>query len=212
MHNLQKCLRWAEKTLTSLNIPFEHPVEVTVNTRAKSRYGQCQKRPEGFKINISEVLVRDSSDIRALDETMLHELLHTCPGCQNHGKLWKYYAERVSQKTGLHITTTSDYHKKYGIPDERKKTARKAPVYRYIQYCPCCGQKWFYQRCTDGIRHPENYRCGKCKVPLKAGRLISQKDYETLRKLDTFLRCEPTVFRIGKPGDDSYIQSVSDDF
>lgn len=174
MHNLQKELRWAEKVLKSLNIPFIHPIEVTVNTRAKSRYGQCRKSADGYHINISEVLMRDSSDIRALDATLLHELIHTCPGCMNHGELWKTYGYRVYEKTGLEIERTSDYEKLYGIRLEKPK--EQVESYKYGVYCPKCGHKWFYKRRSKAVLHPELYRCPDCKVTLRSGVLVPAED------------------------------------
>ena len=42
---------------------------------------------------------------KAIINTIYHELLHTLPNCQNHGKVWKMYANQVNKLTGLNIKT-----------------------------------------------------------------------------------------------------------
>lgn len=165
MHNLKAISRWAEHVLISLDIPYCPPAELRINTRARTRYGQCRKTPEGFSINISEVLLKNSSDLRALQTTLLHELLHTCPGCMNHGPLWQYYADKVNAATGLHISTTVDFSREYGLPDLRKE---KTPVYRYLLYCPHCDQQWPYQKRSKAITYPALYACPDCNTPLRS--------------------------------------------
>ena len=39
-------------------------------------------------------------------QTLAHEVLHTCPGCRNHGALWKEYAARMNGAYGYAISRT----------------------------------------------------------------------------------------------------------
>lgn len=41
---------------------------------------------------------------KIIQMTIVHELLHTCEGCFNHGAKWKYYAEVMNNKYGYQIT------------------------------------------------------------------------------------------------------------
>ena len=80
--------------LRELGIPLGKHIapQVEVNTRAQRRLGCCVCREGRFTIQVSARLLEDAPLLRA---TLLHELLHTCYGCQNHGKRWKAYAQRV---------------------------------------------------------------------------------------------------------------------
>ena len=53
-------------------------------------------------IGINANFVRNGTD-KAITNTIYHELLHTLPGCQNHGKLWKMYAKKVHDLFGFNI-------------------------------------------------------------------------------------------------------------
>lgn len=93
--------------LTKIGIPVSgsiHPA-VTVNTRAKRRLGCCIYRDGMFYIEVAQRLLADDRQ-ELLEETLVHELLHTCYGCQNHGKRWKSYAEKVYAALGYHVTRT----------------------------------------------------------------------------------------------------------
>ena len=67
--------------------------QVRLNTRAKKRYGRCICKNGWYEIELSAHLVHaDSSFVYTV---LAHEVLHTCPGCMNHGPLWKQYAART---------------------------------------------------------------------------------------------------------------------
>lgn len=91
--------------LRELGIPLGKHIapQVEVNTRAQRRLGCCVCREGRFTIQVSARLLEDAPLLRA---TLLHELLHTCYGCQNHGKRWKAYAQRVGEALGVEITRT----------------------------------------------------------------------------------------------------------
>ena len=89
--------------LRELGIPLGKHIapQVEVNTRAQRRLGCCVCREGRFTIQVSARLLEDAPLLRA---TLLHELLHTCPGCLNHGPAWKSYAKTVGEALGLSIT------------------------------------------------------------------------------------------------------------
>lgn len=112
MRDLELITLACMEKLDKLGIPYGNILEVTINTRAKSRWGQCRHCAEGHKINISARLLDDSTDIRGLENTILHELLHTAPGCNNHGAVWKAYAEKVNAAYGYNIKRASTAYEK----------------------------------------------------------------------------------------------------
>lgn len=71
----------------SLNIPVPFTIyeEIKVNPRPKKRYGCCRKKDNQFIIEISAFMLDCTYDkIRGV---IVHEVLHTCEGCYEHGKM-----------------------------------------------------------------------------------------------------------------------------
>ncbi len=131
--------------LRELGIPLGKHIapQVEVNTRAQRRLGCCVCREGRFTIQVSARLLEDAPLLRA---TLLHELLHTCYGCQNHGKRWK-------------ITRT--------VPLEGPaQPLRQEPV-KYLLQCQSCGRLIPRRRLSKAVKYPSRYRCpcgGKIKL------------------------------------------------
>lgn len=141
--------------LSQLNIPYGNVRGFAVNKRALKRWGRCSKRPEGYYIQINDILCDGKHD-DGLRETLMHELIHTCPGCMNHKAPWKVHVSKVNAALGMNIKRCNSAEDK-GVEEveviERKK-------YNYI--CEGCGYKIGYARQCKFTRHPELYICGRC--------------------------------------------------
>lgn len=162
MEKLQRLFAEAMKEIEGLGIrPSTRIYDIKVNTRAKKRLGCCKKVSlnliPGFQLEISSRLL-DSGE-RQLKEVIIHEILHTCKGCFNHGKRWKAYAVLVNKAYGYHVSRTADCE---GLEQ----------AYRYEIICENCGNVFLRMRKSKVVRKPENYRCGKCKGSLEV------KEYE----------------------------------
>ena len=145
--------------LDAIGIEYGNILDVTVNTRAKRRWGQCRKTPAGFKININADLLNESitkSDA-GLINTLIHEILHTCEGCMNHGPKWKDLAFKVKLFYGIDIKRTSSEEEK-GLTT----TSVRRVEYPYAVQCTCCKQVTRRTKKSKVIMHPEYYRCAMC--------------------------------------------------
>lgn len=123
-----------------------------INTRAKTRFGRCRKVPNkqyDFEIQINALLLNGDKD-KAMN-TVVHEILHTCKGCMNHGSLWKQYASIMNRAFGYDISRTSSYEER-GL--ERPKS-------KYTIKCDGCGQETGRDKRSKLITHIHHYRC-KC--------------------------------------------------
>lgn len=90
MKDLMKLVGECQRDLHSIGIQCGNIRNWTVNTRAKARWGLCTKvSRELFDIQIATALLQDEVDDQAAKDTIVHELLHTIPGCYNHGGRWK---------------------------------------------------------------------------------------------------------------------------
>lgn len=119
-------------------------------------YGLCS-RSRGttnytIKINFKFLRTCKPEEIHC---TIMHEVIHSVPGCMNHGPKWKEIANKVNQYYSfLPISRTNSYNDWMGVVEDS---------YRYFAKCDNCGHiyKWiraskYYYACKIG-----NARC-KC--------------------------------------------------
>lgn len=157
MDRFDKLLAQALEQARSLGIPASEHIDphVKINRRAVTRFGCCTRRADGsFFIELTHRLLEGTD--RACLQTLAHEILHTCPGCRNHGPLWREYAGRMNRTFGYAIARTGTCGE-LGVPDQR-------PV-RHLVVCTGCGQEFPRATASPLVRHPERYRC-KCGAPL----------------------------------------------
>ena len=157
MKDIRKLAAQCQSDLASIGIPYGRVKTWVINCRAKARWGLCKRRSDGYyEIEIAEVLLQDCVSNIAAKNTIIHELLHTCPGCLKHTGRWKQYANKVNR-------LLPQYNIKRTTSAEEKGVAvrRKEPVYRYILKCCNCGNEIRRQKKTAITEHPEHYRC-KC--------------------------------------------------
>lgn len=105
---LQKTYLECVADLEAIEIPISNNItKVEINTRAQSRWGMTHKRYDAdhnvyytidINVELCTGLVNDG-----LRETMLHELMHTCDACMNHGDTWLSYVEKCNSIYGTKI-------------------------------------------------------------------------------------------------------------
>ena len=164
MRDLNAIAQECMKMLDDIGIEYGKIMEFKVNTRAR-RWGQCKRVSGVYSINISATLLDESNDIDGLKNTIIHELLHTCNGCMNHGEKWKMMANKVNNTYGYNIKRCSDVSEKGVKKDTRPK--HKAITYKYEVKCQKCGNIYQRSKMSNIVQHPEHYRCGKCHGELK---------------------------------------------
>ena len=153
-----KCM----KMLDDIGIKHGNVVEWVVNNRAKSRWGLCETLCNGYRIQINGELLDEENSEAGLEETILHELLHTCKGCMNHGKEWKALAAKVNQKYGYNIKTQMTACEK-GV---KVRYNSMAGIYLYAVKCPDCGRIWKFDEQSDVVENPGFWRCVNCHSKL----------------------------------------------
>lgn len=151
MKNLNRYAYKCINELIELGIEIGDIDEITINTRAKKRWGQCKyhTNTNTYSISISNRLVDDNVDDMALLNTLMHEILHTCDGCMNHGDEWKHYAEMVNRKYGYHVTRCTSAEEK-GLESYQKES------YKYVIHCEGCDRHWNYMRYCNIVKCAEN--------------------------------------------------------
>ena len=126
----------------------EPSISYLKETKASSYWANIGKCKDGWGIHISSLLFNgispDKLEKRML-ECMTHELLHTLPECQNHGKKFKYLCSLFYP---LEI---------YSYKEEL--TAKSLPKSKYLLKCSVCNYEYRYYR--KPRYSTENYVC-KC--------------------------------------------------
>jgi len=150
--------------LGKIGIKYGKILDWSINTRATKRWGQCKKVPGGFTININATLLDERNDVEGLKNTIIHELLHSCDGCLNHGAEWKRLAAKVNSVYGYNIKRCSSASEK-GIEEETRVINHIEP--KYIVKCTRCGNTIKRQKKSKLIEHTSRYRCGRCHGELK---------------------------------------------
>lgn len=134
----------------SIKIPVSDRIipHVFLNSRRKTILGSCERIKSGeYKIILSSVVLEGGEDeVRAV---IAHEILHSCRGCVNHGKLWRKYAAKLGAELGCEIKRTT-------LSESAQRLREAAP---YILRCQSCGREIHRFRKSAVVKHPERYRC-----------------------------------------------------
>ncbi len=144
-------------SLKACGVPVSSKIEpqTGVNRRAKRRLGCCFYREGRYSIEVSESVLENPELLRV---TLVHELLHTCPGCRNHGPRWKAWAQRVQEVLGYRIQRT--------VPVEGAAEPLRHEEVKYVLECQSCGARIGRMRLSKAVKSPWRYRCpcgGKLK-------------------------------------------------
>lgn len=128
-HKLNKLFQECISELVSIGINIQDnkdigKVEIHISKRNNKRYGVCkQEEPDAStmyveRIGRSKVIkylkykkhtIEISPWVMELDDsiiknTIMHEIIHCLPNCNNHGKIFKQYAKYINQKLGYDIS------------------------------------------------------------------------------------------------------------
>lgn len=156
MRNINEVVENCCRKLDAIGIRYGQITSVTINTRAKKRWGQCVQSGGRFTISISSMLMSEKVALIHLENTVIHEILHTCNGCFNHGETWKILADKVNRAYGYNVKRTTSPEEK-GIDP-----AIFAVNIKHKFVCNGCGGIVVRQRESDFTKHYNWYTCAKC--------------------------------------------------
>lgn len=157
-------------------------IDIYISKRNNKRYGCCkQEEPDknyktvtkkGWKkiikyekFNIHHIEI--SKWVMDLDEeiiknTIIHELIHCMPYCNNHGLQFKQYANYINFKLGYNISRVGNKKEDY---EKSNVEYNEDELYKYKIKCTKCGQEFLRKRLNNNFI--KKYRCGKCKGKLE---------------------------------------------
>jgi len=167
MKDLQLYANICKSELDKLGITYGNNITFSINTRAKTRWGQCKRKNynpitktyDKYEININSALLDDSTSETGLKNTIIHELLHTCEGAHGHTGVWASLANIVNNKYHYNIKRTSS-------AVDKGCTVENAIVHNhqnnYAVECPACHHKWTRTQMSSIISNPSKYMCNSC--------------------------------------------------
>ena len=180
---LQKLYKECIEELNRIGIDFENKdISICISKRDNKRYGCCKpKIPDekyktvkrkGFKYivkfeNYKKYIIEISRWVLDLNDniiknTIIHELIHCLPYCNNHGINFKKYANLVNNKLGYNISRVGN--KKEDFQDSNIKYEER-DEYKYKIQCEKCDKIFYRKRLQKNFI--KKYRCSKCLGKLK---------------------------------------------
>ena len=114
---------------------------ITVNNRLSRALGRCTmswdawNRKYSYKIEMNPCMLADDLEDKVPKNTIMHELIHTCKDCMNHGSEFQHRASIVNRKLGYNVHTQTDSR----ILEAAGVVVKKTPD-RYGIVCNKCGR------------------------------------------------------------------------
>ncbi|MBR1653792.1 MAG: SprT-like domain-containing protein [Clostridia bacterium] len=172
----KKCIAELESIGLDLSQKSIGTISIQLAKRNNQRYGCCkQEEPdERYKIvnkvgrrkiikyekfnkhniEISKWVLDLNEEI--IKNTIMHEIIHCFPFCNNHGKQFKAYAEYINKKLGYNITrlgNKKEDFKKSNVEYEEK-------TYKYTIKCTKCGKLFHRNRLAKNFFRRYRCQCG----------------------------------------------------
>lgn len=148
-------------------------ITIHISKRNNKRYGCCKQEEPDKKYKVVEKIGRRrivkyekfnkhtievskwvlELDDKIIKNTIMHEIIHCFPFCNNHGKQFKMYAKYINERLGYDISRLGnkkeDYAKSNLIYEEKS--------WKYVIKCSNCGKVLYRNRLArDFFR---KYRC-----------------------------------------------------
>ena len=160
--DIQQCIDKANECLYSVYPRYKEPNYIDLEfSKAKTYWAKICKSisfndERNFTIRIGGLfnLIKDrNKQLHRLQECMIHELIHTIPKCNNHGRNFKNMAIRIAYKYPEFNIQRETACEDFGIdPYERSK--------KYAITCSKCGKQYYY--CKKPKYHISQYKCTCC--------------------------------------------------
>lgn len=152
-------------------------IDIKIAKRNSKRYGCCkQEKPDKNDFSYKRVGTRIIKvynkfyihhievckwvmelDEKIIKNTIIHEIIHCLPNCNNHGKEFKKFAKLINYKLGYNITRLGNKKEDYIKSNIEFMEDDK---YKYKIVCEKCNQIFYRKRLRKNF--VKKYRCGNC--------------------------------------------------
>ena len=159
MYDIKSLLLKALAICDKENIPYRKITDITINKRLSKAWGRCIHHVEddNFTIELRTVIADENiTSENGIMSIILHEVIHTCEGCFNHGTLFNSYGERLL-KYGYDTMYATKSMEKLGVDREKCVNSMK-----YVCKCKKCGIIEGRQRMCKFVSEPQNFTHKGC--------------------------------------------------
>lgn len=157
---LEKMYTRVRKDLRRIGLPLGKVSWVSINPHLRTSLGRCQvitRNGERIcELEFNKNLFAFPSEA-AFQDTMAHELIHTIPGCENHGAKFKSCCQMINERLEGYNVQPKFRYEDYGVRSPDKKVSKFD--FKYILACTECGQIFGRDRMSPFVKNPENYCC-----------------------------------------------------
>lgn len=162
MRNFTQIMNECKQELDSIGMHKYSPfiMGISVNNRLSRSLGRCKRAyyatGEQYWIELAEKVAKDNVDLHFVKNIIMHELVHTMPGCFNHGPNFHRKAEVINRYLGYHIGTEESGANMLAAgvaPIDRRLNAK------YKVVCEKCGQTLYRLRWCDLTANAGKYTC-----------------------------------------------------
>lgn len=187
-NKLNNLYRECIKELNSVGIDVNNNdiignIDISISSRSAKRYGCCKHEnpDEKYKKVVTkgrtQLIIYEKFNIHHIEiskwvlelndniikNTIMHEIIHCFPFCNNHGKEFKKYAKYINEKLGYDIARLGDKKRDFELSNiEFKEDIKK---YKYVLTCLYCGT--YTYRMRFNVNMINRYRCTLCGGRLK---------------------------------------------
>lgn len=174
----------SELTSIGLNTSVENigTITIQISKRNNKRYGCCKQEEPDEKYKITEKVGRrkiikyqkfnkhtievsnwvfDLND-ETIKNTIMHEIIHCFPYCNDHGKQFKMYAKYINSKLGYNISRLGNKKQDY----ENSNVQYEEKEFKYQIKCIRCGKLFHRNRLARNFFKKYRCQCGG-KLELK---------------------------------------------
>lgn len=180
---LQKLYFECIQELNSIGINMQNNsdignIDIKLSRRNNLRYGCCkQEKPWNnskyiekrgkrkivkygkFKIHhieISPWVMELNQEI--IKNTIMHEIIHCFPYCNDHGKVFKKYMNYINERLGYNISRLGNKKEDF---EKSNIQYFESETYKYKIECQKCGQVFYRKKYNKNLER--KYRCGICR-------------------------------------------------
>lgn len=171
-----ECLNELKSIGIDINQPEVGTIIVQVSKRNNKRYGCCKQeepderyktvqkigrrrviRYQRFNKHTIEVSkwVFDLND-ETIKNTIMHEIIHCFPYCNDHGKQFKMYAKYINSKLGYNISRLGNKKQDY----EKSNIQYEEKDFKYQIKCIRCGKLFGRNRLAKNFLKKYRCQCG----------------------------------------------------
>lgn len=165
-NTIEDALKNAYKILLEIIPNFQIPTISRIKLTNASSYwaniGRDINTPDSFAIHISKTFekIPDISKAKIrFQSCMIHEIIHTIPGCNNHGKKFKKVCHLINSKYPEYQLQRTTSFEDFGIPKQTK-------IPKYICHCSNCNKEYIYFKKPKYPIFKYTCKCGSNKLEL----------------------------------------------